>query len=86
MIDDDDKLPLISLATMFAGSIAAAALVGWQRTVGFLTRYHVLATDDVVLALPGGGGPGLDLPRIVLGAGVLLVVDVLVRSRRKGSE
>ena len=86
MIDDDDKMMLVSLATMFAGSIATAALVGWQRAVGFLTRYHVLATDDVVLALPGGGGPGLDMPRIVLGAGVLLVVVVLVRSQRKESE
>jgi hypothetical protein len=64
------------------GCVAAAALVGsaglfWLKGVGWLVEHQVLvsAAEHPLVALPNGGGAGLDMSRLaVLSAAVIALI------------
>ncbi len=88
-----DELLVVLLAGMIGlGAVAGAAVVGWERLIGWLVEHQVLlaATHNPAVIVPYTGGTGLDRPRLaVLTALVLLGLlagRVLWRGRRPGEQ
>lgn len=80
--------------TWFAGIIAAVVIgptllaSAVPTAQAWLVRVHVLATEGVLI--PVGTGAGLDLARIAIAAGALLlvalIVALLVRGRVRAAQ
>lgn len=91
--DDDDLVLLLLIATIAGPGLAVLA---WTSIVGWLVDHQVLvdAAARPLLVLPASDGAGLDLPRLlllaalVLGALALLgsVFTRAIRSRRADVE
>lgn len=85
---DDDGLILIQLGVVAVGMTGGIGVV-YATGLGFLVQHGILITDNPVVAIPGREGIGLDWPRVLVVAGVALVVAVLMvsalvaRSREK---
>lgn len=73
-VRDDDLLVLLVLATVLLGSIGGIVSGAWTVAQSWLLEHHVVvpAAADPILALPGGAGIGLDLPRLTVAVGVLV--------------
>lgn len=78
----DDSTTLILMGLLFGPAVLAAGL-GFAASkvpgvAGWLVEHHVLAAaaDDPFLVIPGTGGAGLDLMRIIPVVALLLIVLV----------
>lgn len=85
---DDDGLILIQLGVVAVGMTGGIGVV-YATGLGWLVRHGIFITDNPVVAIPGTEGIGLDWPRLLVVAGIALVVAVLMvsalvaRSREK---
>jgi hypothetical protein len=81
-------LTLLSLAASVAAAVLTAAT--WHRLLGWLVGQGVLVPADrsPLVALPAGGGIGVDAPRLAIAAAVLVftVVCLVAAVRRRTGE
>jgi hypothetical protein len=83
-----EELTLLSLAASVAAAVLTVAT--WHRLLGWLVEQGVLVPADrsPLVALPAGGGVGLDAPRLAITAAVLVfaVVCLVAGVRRRAGE
>jgi len=84
---DTDVMVMVVVGTMALGSAGTIAVVVWQKVVSWCLAHGLLVPSSVspMLSVPGGGGAGLDLSRILVVAAVLAaVMAVTARGVRRG--
>ena len=81
-LPDDDLFVLAMVGFLALAGAVGAAATWWTRTVGWLLTHRVIvaASEHPVLVLPGGGGTGLDGPRLALAAAAALLAPTAVVS------
>lgn len=85
MGNNDDLLWMILLAAgavvAFGGTITAWIAARGQEAIDWLTNSGLLVEQSQ--ALIGVAGIGVDLPRLILGVGSLIILGVIVGSIRR---
>lgn len=84
-IMDDEELWLMILGVMALPTVTGFAVHAWNQGSTWLVEHQILipASDHPLIAVPTMGGAGLDLARLSIGIGVvILLLVVLVVSAR----
>jgi len=90
-LSDDDVFWLLIGGVFLASALSVAAVAGfatstWHRVVDWLVAHHVLVDGSrALLEVPVSNGAGLDLPRLALLAGAVLVAGAVVVSSLRRS-
>lgn len=75
---DDDEMILVVLAVLALPAALGAATVAWRFGSAWLVAHGVLvaAAASPLVPVPGMGGAGLDLARVCITGGVVLLLAV----------
>lgn len=75
----DEVVVLLIIGVVMGGSVLAGMSGLWIHITAFLTAHAVLvpATHSPLVAIPGAEGAGLDQPRLIVAAGLALMVIAL---------
>jgi len=83
----DALLAGLACTALLGAQIAAVATGLWGRASQWLVDHHVLTQDSVKVTIPGAGGAGLDLTRILIVGAILVAATaggvVLYRAVRR---
>lgn len=79
--DDEarDQLTLMTFALGGLSAIVGTAAVLWTKLIDWAVRHHILvpASSNPVFEFPAAAGAGLDLPRVLLLAAVVIALLTL---------
>lgn len=83
--DGSETLIAVVAGVVLLGGPLLAVLTGlWDQATGWLLEHRILAADHVILEIPGGGGAGADLPRLLaVAVAFLLVLAGLIAALRR---
>ena len=75
----DDEMTLMLVAVMAWPALAGAVAWAWIQGGSWLVKHQILVSAKAgpLVALPGMGGAGLDVARLSIAAGVVVVLVAL---------
>jgi hypothetical protein len=81
---DDDLFVLTITGFLALGAAAAAAPLWWAKAITWLLAHQVLLprAEHPLLTLPCSGGAGLDVPRLAVLVGAVLLLAAAVGALR----
>jgi hypothetical protein len=73
---DDDEFLLFIIGAIALMTFLGSAGLFWSKGVVWMVEHHIVVpgSSHPMFALPGGGGAGLDGPRVGLFVGVLIAM------------
>ena len=73
---DDDEFLLFIVGAIALMTLLGSAGLFWSKVVVWMVEHHIVVpgASHPMVALPGGGGVGLDGPRLGLFVGVLIAL------------
>lgn len=76
---NDDEMTLLLVAVVAWPALAGAAMWAWSQGGSWLVKHQILvsAKAQPLVHLPGMGGAGLDMARLSIVAGVVMVLVAL---------
>jgi hypothetical protein len=82
----EEEVLLIHLALAAMGVLVGSISIIWLKGVDWMINHRVLVAPaaDPIIALPGAGGAGLDVARVVALVGVFGIAGALSMSTCRG--